>query len=135
MENQQTPMCAPSRLQQHIRNLTNDGEVVARFLVETVEGKTPGAKANHQMEAAKLLDRYGFANDAQSQEEPTQFWGLIPTPEELAAKRQEEDATPEKPEREVTYLDILNYEIAHLIRTETAEGHTIALFLSLPINK
>ena len=29
----------------------------------------------------------------------------------------------------VTHLDILNYEIAHLIRTETADGHTIAEFL------
>ena len=28
-----------------------------------------------------------------------------------------------------THLDILNYEIAHLIRHETAEGHTIANFL------
>ena len=30
----------------------------------------------------------------------------------------------------VTHLDILNYDIAHLIRQETAEGHTIAEFLS-----
>ena len=29
----------------------------------------------------------------------------------------------------VSYLDILNYEIAHLIRHETAEGHTIVNFL------
>ena len=29
----------------------------------------------------------------------------------------------------VTHLDILNYNIAHLIRHETAEGHTIANFL------
>ena len=29
----------------------------------------------------------------------------------------------------VTHLDILNYEIAHLIRHETAEGHTIVNFL------
>ena len=30
---------------------------------------------------------------------------------------------------QVTHLDILNYEIAHLIRHETAEGHTIVNFL------
>ena len=29
----------------------------------------------------------------------------------------------------VTHLDILNYEIAHLIRHETAEGHTVVEFL------
>ena len=29
----------------------------------------------------------------------------------------------------VTHLDILNYQIAHLIRHETAEGHTLVNFL------
>ena len=37
--------------------------------------------------------------------------------------RGEEIAAP------VTHLDILNYEIAHLTRHETAEGHTIVNFL------
>ena len=37
--------------------------------------------------------------------------------------RGEEIAAP------VTHLDILNYEIAHLIRHETAEGHTVVEFL------
>ena len=37
--------------------------------------------------------------------------------------RGEEIAAP------VTHLDILNYQIAHLIRHETAEGHTIVNFL------
>ena len=134
-------MCAPSRLQQHIRNLTKDGELVARFLVETVEGKHPDAKYHHKLEAAKLLERYGSTAD----DEPSHFWGLIPTPEELAAKKNtpspstgegwdggEEEThnsqlnTHNSP---VTHLDILNYEIAHLIRKETAEGHTIAEFL------
>ena len=121
-------MCVTSRLQQHIRNLTKDGEIVAQFLVDTVQGKTPGVKACHQLEAMKYLDRYGLSDDA-NQEEP-HFWGLIPTPEELAASKTDEDTKPEEPEREVTYLDILNYEIAHLIRSETAEGHTIAEFLA-----
>ena len=121
-------MCVTSRLQQHIRNLTKDGEIVAQFLVDTVQGKTPGVKACHQLEAMKYLDRYGFSDDA-NQEGP-HFWGLIPTPEELAASKTDEDTKPEEPEREVTHLDILNYEIAHLIRTETAEGHTIVEFLA-----
>ena len=38
-------------------------------------------------------------------------------------KRGEEIAAP------VTHLDILNYQIAHLIRHETAEGHTVVEFL------
>ena len=123
-------MCAPSRLQQHIRNLTNDGEIVAQFLVDTVQGKTPGVKACHQLEAMKYLDRYGFSDDA-NQEEP-HFWGLIPTPEELAQRQdsQTENSQLNTQNSPVTHLDILNYEIAHLIRTETAEGHTIVEFLA-----
>ena len=117
-------MCAPSRLQQHIRNLTKDGEIVARFLVETVEGKHPDAKYHHKLEAAKLLERYGSSED-----DGPHFWGLIPTPEEIAEKNRDKESKPAPAERPVTHLDILNYEIAHLIRKETAEGHTIAEFL------
>ena len=137
-------MCITSNLQKHIRNLTNDGEVVARFLVGTVEGKYPGAKYHHKLEATKHLIRFGFTGEEQSQ-----FWGLIPTPEELAAakSRHSREACPrprsgngnlegQGGETEnsklttVNSLDILNYDIAHLIRTETADGHTIAEFLS-----
>ena len=132
-------MCAPSRLQQHIRNLTKDGEIVARFLVDTVQGKTPGVKACHQLEAMKYLDRYGFSDDANH--EGPHFWGLIPTPEELAANKTPSPSTGEgwdggekspssPPSMSVSHLDILNYEIAHLIRTETGEGHTIVEFLA-----
>ena len=122
-------MCVTSRLQQHIRNLTKDGELVAQFLVDTVQGKTPGVKACHQLEAMKYLDRYGFSDDADN-EEPN-FWGLIPTPEELAAKKNTPSpSSPPSMSDSVTHLDILNYEIAHLIRAETAEGHTIVEFLA-----
>ncbi len=129
-----THMCIKSNLQRHIRNLTKDGEVVARFLVDTVQGKHKDAKYHHKLEAAKLLERYGSSED-----DGPQFWGLIPTPEELA---QRQDSQTENSELNthnsqlnthnspVTHLDILNYEIAHLIRQETAEGHTIAEFLS-----
>ena len=35
----------------------------------------------------------------------------------------------DNPPQPVTHLDILNYQIAHLIRHETAEGHTVVNFL------
>ena len=121
-------MCITNNLQKHIRNLTNDGEVVARFLVDTLQGNTPGAKPCHQLEAMKHIVRFGFTED----DEP-RFWGLIPTPEELASTQPSVGAsvrrTPSSPpsmSESVTHLDILNYDIAHLIRTETADGHTIA---------
>ena len=118
-------MCVTSNLQKHIRNLTNDGELVARFLVDTVEGKTPGVKPCHQVEAMKYLVRFGL-----SEQEKSHFWGLIPTPEEVAEKKATEEPAPEPKERPVTHLDILNYDVAHLIRHETADGHTIAEFLA-----
>ena len=149
-------MCVTNNLQRHIRNLTGDGEVVARFLVDTVEGKHSDAKYHHKLEAMKYLVRYGSSCEDQPQEKESQFWGLIPTPEELEARREDQQSPLSPRERvrvrgenntpspstgkgwdggdespnPVTHLDILNYDIAHLIRQETAEGHTIAEFLS-----
>ena len=149
-------MCIKSALQRHIAKFTNDGEDIARFLAETMQGKHVDARYHHKLEAAKLLERYGSSDDDHSNDEHSQFWGLIPTPEELAASREDEQSplSPQStrhscesrnPEGQggetdnselttenspVSYADILNYDIAHLIRQETAEGHTIAEFLS-----
>ena len=120
-------MCKTTPLQHKIQKRTGNGDLIANFLADTIEGKYPDAKYHHKLEAAKLLARYG---SDQPESKESQFWGLIPTPEELAGKEKEEDTKPQNPEREVTHLDILNYDIAHLIRQETAEGHTIAEFLS-----
>ena len=136
-------MCITNNLQRHIRNLTNDGEAVARFLYDTLQGKHPDAKYHHKLEAAKLLERYN-----PSDEDTPNFWGLIPTPEELAEKNRNNEPQPVRPEpvegrvrraenselntqnSPVTHLDFLNYDIAHLIRQETADGHTITEFLA-----
>ena len=132
-------MCKVTPLQSKIRQRTNNGELIANFLAETLEGKHPDAKYHHKLEAAKLLDRYGFNEEG----EPSQFWGLIPTPEELATEEKSpspsmgegsdggEEPTQNSP---VTHLDILNYDIARLIRHETAEGHTIVEFLAHVLN-
>ena len=120
-------MCKTTPLQHKIQQRTGNGDLIANFLADTIEGKYPDAKYHHKLEAVKLLARYG---SDQPESEESQFWGLIPTPEELSLSKREEDTKPEEPEREVTHLDILNYDIAHLIRQETAEGHTIAEFLA-----
>ncbi len=149
-------MCKTTPLQHKIQKRTGNGDLIANFLADTIEGKYPYAKYHHKLEAAKLLARYGeTGNDPNRHscesrnpagqgeghgESNSQFWGLIPTPEELAAAKNtpspstgegwdggEKDKNPHNP---VSYADILNYDIAHLIRQETAEGHTIAEFLS-----
>ena len=131
-------MCIPTKLQQDIISFTKDGEHIARFLTETMQGETPGVKVNHRMEATKHLIRYGFP-DADCETTPDRLSHAGGNPEEQggdetpaqsplslgerARVRGEEIAAP------VTHLDILNYQIAHLIRHETAEGHTIVNFL------
>ncbi|MCY4577615.1 MAG: hypothetical protein OXD31_01065 [Chloroflexi bacterium] len=135
-------MCITNALQQKIRKHTDNGDLIAQFLADTIRGEYPDAKYHHKLEAAKLLARYG---SDQPQSEESQFWGLIPTPEELVESHSRHSGENENPDGSggetdnsglttenspVTHLDILNYDIAHLIRQETAEGHTIAEFLA-----
>ena len=106
-----------------IKSLTNDGHTVAQFLVNTMEGQTDGVKVHHRLDAAKQLIKYGFS------EEDSNFWGLIPTPEELASRSRDMEPRRELPRRKVTYLDILNFDIARQIRDETDDGHLMIEFL------
>ena len=132
-------MCNPADIQHKIHSFTKDGEHIARFLTETMQGETPGVKVCHRMEATKHLIRYGFP-DAVCETTPDRLsraggnpvvegqGGENPDPSPLspgerARVRGNEIAAP------VTHLDILNYQIAHLIRHETAEGHTVVEFL------
>ena len=133
-------MCNQTALQQNIAGITKDGYDIAIFLADTMRGETPGVKVCHRMEAAKHLIRYGFPDtDCGTTSDRLSRAGGNPVEEEQggdetpvqsplssgerARVRGEEIAAP------VTHLDILNYQIAHLIRHETAEGHTLVEFL------
>ena len=131
-------MCNLNALQQNIAGITKDGYDIAIFLADTMRGETPGVKVCHRMEAAKHLIRYGFTDtDCETTSDRLSRAGGNPegqggdeTPVqsplssgERARVRGEEIAVP------VTHLDILNYQIAHLIRHETADGHTVVNFL------
>ena len=131
-------MCKLTELQHNIQSITKDGYDIAAFLADTMRGETPGVKVCHRMEAAKHLIRYGFPDaDCETTSDRLSRAGGNPegqggdeTPVqsplssgERARARGEEIAAP------VTHLDILNYQIAHLIRHETAEGHTVVNFL------
>ena len=106
-----------------IKSLTNDGHTIAQFLVNTMEGETNGVKVHHRLDAAKQLIKYGFSED------DSDFWGLIPTPEELASRSRDMEPRRELPRRKVTYLDILNFDIARQIRDETGDGQLMIEFL------
>ena len=139
-------MCNQTALQQNIAGVTKDGYDIARFLADTLNGETPGVKVCHRMEAAKHLIRFGFTDtDCETTSDRLSRAGGNPKgqggdetpvqnplspgeraracPELAEGVRGEEIAAP------VTHLDILNYQIAHLIRHETAEGHTVVEFL------
>ena len=191
-------MCIENTLQQIIQQRTGGGEIIADFLFDTVEGKTPAVKTCHQLEAAKHLIRIGYPSDhtatddrhsresgnpvAQTaQTSPTMSDDHTARPEPVKeptssrhshrddnpsltrhsreacprprsgsgnpVARDEESslssdntARPEPVEEptegptqqrpsEITYLDILNFNLAQLIRSETADGHTIVEFL------
>ena len=141
-------MCNLNALQQNIAGITKDGYDIALFLADTMRGKTPGVKVCHRMEAAKHLFRYGFTDtDRETTSDRLSRAGGNPVEEEQGGDEtpvqsplspgERVRACPELAEgvrgkeiaAPVTHLDILNYQIAHLIRHETADGHTVVNFL------
>ena len=129
-------MCIQNALQQKIQKRTGNGDLIVNFLADTIEGKYPNAKYHHKLESAKLLTRYGscdsdpFAQSLSRDESagnPDTADNKPPLPQ---GEGWGEGDNPPHPVHPVSSLDILNYDIAHLIRTETADGHTIAEFLS-----
>ena len=124
-------MCIPTKLQQNIISFTKDGEHIARFLTETMRGKTPGVKVNHRLEAAKHLIRYGFPDEARQQDKFDMNESKVENTDKKTPSLSTGEAWDggDNPPQPVTHLDILNYQIAHLIRHESADGHTIVNFL------
>ena len=116
-------MCIPTKLQQNIIDRIREGDTIAAFLVSTMQGETPGVKVNHRMDAAKQLIKYGFTD--------INCDNIPPLPQGEGRGEGDEKSPSSAPSvsAPVSYLDILNYEIAHLIRHGTAEGHTIVNFL------
>ena len=125
-------MCIPDTLQKNILEGTKGGYDIASFLAETMRGETLGVKVNHRLEAAKHLIRYGFPDDHSVRPGPVEG----PTTTRLSraggnpvGEEQGGESSPPSRSVSVSHLDILNYEVAHLIRSETAEGHTVVKFL------
>ena len=116
-------MCKLTELQHNIHSITKDGYDIAAFLADTMRGETPGVKVNHCMDAAKQLIKYGFTD--------INCDNIPPLPQGEGRGEGDEKSSSSAPlvSAPVSYLDILNYQIAHLIRHETAEGHTIVNFL------
>ena len=112
-----------TELQHNIHSITKDGYDIAAFLADTMRGESPGVKVNHRMDAAKQLIKYGFT-DINCDNIP-----LLPQGGGRGEGDEKSPSSAPSVSAPVTHLDILNYQIAHLIRHETAEGHTVVEFL------
>ena len=167
-------MCDINTLQQKIADLTQDGEIVIRFLADTVQGKTPAVQPCHRLEATSQLIRLGYPDRhsrrddnpsltrhshrddnpsltrhsrasgnpvAWDEESPLSSMSdnhqatsfrhsreTCPRPRSGSGNPVAQTAD-DNPTHPVTYLDILNFNLAQLIRSETADGHTIVEFL------
>ena len=128
-------MCIQNTLQQYILETTNDGRDVIDFFRSTMYGHNPNAKIHHQMEAAKQLRKLGLPTT------PSPLTGegwdggessVRPEPVEGHTENEQptENSELNTQNSPVTDLDIINYEVAALIRKETNDGYFIADFLA-----
>ena len=138
-------MCIQNTLQQHILDITNDGKDIADFFYATMQGQTPNAQTHHQMDAAKQLRKLGLhiAPSPSTEEDHDGSEDRIDTPSPLTGEgwdggedyqnadtTETQDENSTHPVHPVTDLDIINYEVASLIREETNDGYFIADFLA-----
>ncbi len=112
-----------------IQRLTGDGEIIAQFLVDTLQGYTRDATVSHRLKSAEWL---------------TAFGRLIPEsaiPKSASIRpRPKSEPKPDKPDKldkkpKVTEKQILHFDIARLIKQETNDGETIIEFLIRVISK
>ena len=133
-------MCIQNTLQQHILDITNDGKDIADFFYATMQGRNPNAQTHHQMDAAKQLRKLGLHIAPSPSTGEDWDGGESSVRPELVEEPVEGHTEDEQPteNRElitdnsqlITESDIINYEVASLIREETNDGYFIADFLA-----
>ena len=111
-----------------IQRLTGDGEIIAQFLVDTLQGYTHDATVSHRLKSAEWLTAFGrLIPESAIPKSAT----IRPRPKpDKTAKRDKIDKKPK-----VTEKQILHFDIARLIKQETNDGETIIEFLIRVISK
>ena len=101
-----------------IREETDDGQTIGRFLIDAMEGRLPDFKGHHRLEAAKMLRDYG----SEVAEEYIQNY-TAPKPRRSTPA----ESTPVQPEAEGRdpIIDPIKDEMARFIREETNNGQSI----------
>ena len=115
-----------------IQRLTNDGETIAQFLVDTLQGNTRDATVSHRIKSAEWLAMFGRLIPESA---IPKYASIRPRPksEPKQAKTDKPDKSDKKPK--VTEKQILHFDIARLIKQETNDGETIIEFLIRVISK
>ena len=112
-----------------IQRLTGDGEIVAQFLVDTLQGNTRDATVGHRIKSAEWLAMFGRLIPESA---IPKYATIRPRP-----KSEPKPAKTDKPGKKpkVTEKQILHFDIARLIKQETNDGETIIEFLIRVISK
>ena len=112
-----------------IQRLTGDGEIIAQFLVDTLQGYTRDATVSHRLKSAEWLTAFGrLIPESAIPKSAT----IRPRPKS-EPKPDKRDKLDKKPK--VTEKQILHFDIARLIKQETNDGETIIEFLIRVISK
>ena len=112
-----------------IQRLTGDGEIIAQFLVDTLQGYTRDATVSHRLKSAEWLTAFGRLIPESAIPKSA---SIRPRPKS-EPKPDKRDNLDKKPK--VTEKQILHFDIARLIKQETNDGETIIEFLIRVISK
>ena len=112
-----------------IQRLTGDGEIIAQFLVDTLQGYTHDATVSHRLKSAEWLTAFGRLIPESAIPKSA---SIRPRPKS-EPKPDKRDKLDKKPK--VTEKQILHFDIARLIKQETNDGETIIEFLIRVISK
>ena len=112
-----------------IQRLTGDGEIIAQFLVDTLQGYTRDATVSHRLKSAEWLAMFGRLIPESA---IPKYASVRPRPKS-EPKPDKRDKLDKKPK--VTEKQILHFDIARLIKQETNDGETIIEFLIRVISK
>ena len=109
-----------------IREETDGGQTIGRFLIDAMEGRLPDFKGHHRLEAARMLTDYG----SEVAEEYIRNHSAPKRPRPTAAQGSPVKAEPRpehsrRAEGRDPIIDPLKDEMARFIREETNNGRTI----------
>ncbi|MYC07433.1 MAG: hypothetical protein F4X57_09730 [Chloroflexi bacterium] len=114
-------MCIQTTIQSKIAELTNNGESIAVFLADTLQGQSdPAIKVCHRLDAARILTKYGIPQPDNITKFPS------PSMEEGQDGGEENPTHPVSPVNSApTLRDIIAYPVARYIRDRTGNGEIL----------